>query len=104
MRGLLGLWFVLSFSISILQVEGSFQITSFFTSCLGSWIINIFIPLEFSLVFINTNSLKTDVCSKDLFYPTFSYSPELTDLLLTALENPVKYVEDNVEQKVSLPL
>lgn len=26
-------------------------------------------------------------------------SPELTDLLLTALENPVKYVEDNVEQK-----
>nr|KAF6458372.1 phosphoseryl-tRNA kinase [Rousettus aegyptiacus] len=26
-------------------------------------------------------------------------SPELTDLLLTALENPVKYVEDDVEQK-----
>ncbi|KAM5243345.1 L-seryl-tRNA(Sec) kinase [Hipposideros larvatus] len=26
-------------------------------------------------------------------------SPNLTDFLLTALENPVKYVEDNVEQK-----
>ncbi|KAF6317771.1 phosphoseryl-tRNA kinase [Rhinolophus ferrumequinum] len=33
--------------------------------------------------------------------PAFSSeaSPELIDLLLTALENPVKYVEDNMEQK-----
>lgn len=33
--------------------------------------------------------------------PSFSSSLKLTDLLLTALENPVKYVEDNMEQKVS---
>ena len=61
-----------------------------------------FILLEFKLAFINTSSLKTQVYWNDLFYPTFSYSPEVTDLLLTALENPVKYVEDNMEQKVSL--
>lgn len=41
---------------------------------------------------------------KDLFYLTFSYSLKLTDLLLTALENPVTYIEDNVEQKVNLPV
>ncbi|MEJ1273745.1 phosphoseryl-tRNA kinase [Cricetulus griseus] len=31
-------------------------------------------------------------------------SLEVTDLLLTALENPIKCVEDNTEQKVSTPL
>lgn len=32
-----------------------------------------------------------------------SSSPELTGLLLAALENPVTCVEDNAEQKVRLP-
>lgn len=31
-------------------------------------------------------------------------SPEVTDLLLTALENPIKCVEDNTEQKVNIPV
>ena len=31
----------------------------------------------------------------------FLCSLEVTDLLLTALENPVKYAEDNMEQKVN---
>lgn len=34
----------------------------------------------------------------------FLCSLEVTDLLLTALENPIKCVEDNTEQKVSTPL
>lgn len=28
----------------------------------------------------------------------------MTDLLLTALENPIKCVEDNTEQKVNIPV
>lgn len=38
----------------------------------------------------------------DHIVPHFFCSLEVADLLLTVLENPVKYVEDNVEQKVSL--
>lgn len=34
----------------------------------------------------------------------FLYSLEVTDLLLTALENPIKCVEDNTEQKVNTPV
>ncbi|XP_074194955.1 L-seryl-tRNA(Sec) kinase isoform X4 [Rhinolophus sinicus] len=37
-------------------------------------------------------TIRSPACSSEA-------SPELTDLLLTALENPVKYAEDNVEQK-----
>ncbi|XP_037015132.2 L-seryl-tRNA(Sec) kinase [Artibeus jamaicensis] len=40
----------------------------------------------------NSLTIRSPACSSGA-------SPELTDLLLTALENPVKYVEDNVEQK-----
>lgn len=34
----------------------------------------------------------------------FLRSVEVTDLLLTALENPIKCVEDNTEQKVNMPV
>ncbi|KAK2490856.1 hypothetical protein MC885_017882 [Smutsia gigantea] len=37
------------------------------------------------------------VLDDNFYYQSMRY--ELTDLLLTALENPVKYVEDNMEQK-----
>ncbi|XP_010951264.1 L-seryl-tRNA(Sec) kinase [Camelus ferus] len=40
----------------------------------------------------NSLTLQSPACSSEA-------SLKLTDLLLTALENPIKYVEDNVEQK-----
>ncbi|XP_024411270.2 L-seryl-tRNA(Sec) kinase [Desmodus rotundus] len=40
----------------------------------------------------NSLTVQSPACSSEA-------SPEVTDLLLTALENPVKYVEDNMEQK-----
>lgn len=61
-----------------------------------------FIPLEFSLIFINTSSLSQMLDIR--IYCILSHflcSLEVTDLLLTALENPVKYAEDNMEQKVN---
>lgn len=93
----------LCFSISILQ-EVSFPNCFVFSFLFRIVDYSTFIPLEFNLVFTKTSYLKTNVCYEDLFYPTFSYSPELIDLLLTALENPVKYVEENMEQKVSVPV
>ncbi|XP_073096278.1 L-seryl-tRNA(Sec) kinase isoform X2 [Manis javanica] len=49
----------------------------------------------------NSLTIQTAMCSSEARYPTQSHqaSLKLTDLLLTALENPVKYVEDNMEQK-----
>uniref|UniRef100_A0A673T8H0 Phosphoseryl-tRNA kinase n=1 Tax=Suricata suricatta TaxID=37032 RepID=A0A673T8H0_SURSU len=40
----------------------------------------------------NSLTIESPACSSEA-------SLKLTDLLLTALENPVKYIEDNVEQK-----
>ncbi|XP_066095317.1 L-seryl-tRNA(Sec) kinase [Saccopteryx bilineata] len=40
----------------------------------------------------NSLTVRSSACSSEA-------SPELIDLLLTALENPVKYVEENIEQK-----
>lgn len=67
-----------------------------------------FIPLEFTLVFINTTFwwfFFKRMFDIGIYFisPSLSCSLKLTDLLLTALENPVKYIEDNVEQKVNLP-
>lgn len=55
---------------------------------------------------IDAGSLKSRCFIRRIDYTSshFLCSLEVTDLLLTALENPIKCAEDNAEQKVNTPV